>query len=162
VSKRVRYRWDHFRFSWMIYYAIFLHGIWALMILASSDPFGSTPVHVLEIHPRIVTSLLLGGTAAMAVLGIRKRGTTAGWLLLLPQQILLMISAVGGIAAAVLGHYADGVARPNLFIAADQLPGIVAAVCHTFAIVDLHRMHRIVTVRSRPTTSRLKTKTKTR
>lgn len=141
----------------MIYYAVFLHGIWALMILSSDDPFGSTPVHVLEIHPRIITSALLGGTAAMAVLGIQKRGTTAGWLLLLPQQILLIISAVGGIVAAALGHYADGVTRPHLFIAADQLPGIVAAVCHTFAIIDLHRMHRVRTIRSsQPMTSKLK------
>lgn len=141
----------------MIYYAVFLHGIWALMILASSDPFGSTPVHVLEVGPRFLTALVLAGTAAMAVLGIGKRGTTAGWLLLLPQQVLLMISAIGGIVAAVLGHYADGVTRPNLFIAADQLPGIVAAVCHTFAIIDLHRMHRVRTIRSaQPMTSKLK------
>lgn len=157
MSKRVRYRWDHFRFSWMIYYAVFLHGIWALMIIASEDPFGSTPVHVLEFGPRLLTALLLGGTAAMAVVGIGKRGTTAGWLLLLPQQVLLIVSAIGGIAAAALGHYADGVTRPHLFIAADQLPGIVAAVCHTFAIIDLHRMHRIRSIRSsQPMTSKLK------
>jgi hypothetical protein len=140
----------------MIYYAVFLHGIWALMIIASSDPFGSTPVHVLEFGPRVLTALVLGGTAAMAVFGIQKRGTTAGWLLLLPQQVLLMISAIGGIVAALLGHYADGVTRPHLFIAADQLPGIVAAICHTFAIIDLHRVHRVRSIRSQPMRSKLK------
>jgi hypothetical protein len=140
----------------MIYYAVFLHGMWALMILSSDDPFGSTPLHVLEMHPRFFTSLLLGGTATLAVIGIGKRGTTAGWLLLLPQQVLLMISAVGGIVAAALGHYADGVTRPHLFIAADQLPGIVAAACHTFAIIDLHRMHRVRSIRSQPMRSKLR------
>jgi hypothetical protein len=134
----------------MIYYAVFLHSIWAVMILASDDPFGSTPVHVLRFGPRALTALVLLATAALAVGGISRKGTPAGWLLMLPQQILLMISAVGGLVAAALGHYADGVMRPHLFIAADQLPGIVAAVCHTFAIIDLHREHRVIRPRGQP------------
>lgn len=154
MAKQVRYRWDHFRYSWMIYYAVFLHSIWAVMILLSSDPFGSTPVHVLRVGPRFVTSFVLLATAAMAVRGIRRRGTTAGWLLMLPQQFLLIVSAVGGLIAAATGHYADGVTRPHLFIAADQLPGVVAAICHTFAIIDLHRQHRIRRAPGYPLTMR--------
>jgi hypothetical protein len=61
---------------------------------------------------------------------------------MLPQQLLLIISAVGGIVAIISGHYADLEPRPRFFIAADQMPGIVAAFCHTFAIIDLHRSSR--------------------
>ena len=132
----------------MVYYAVLLHGIWAIMLLFSDEPFGSTPVHTLRFGHRFVTAAVLLAASAVAVRGVRLRGTRAGWLLLLPQQILLMVSAIGGIVAAFLGHYADGVTRPGLFIAADQLPGVVAALCHTFAIVDLHRRHRIRRMRS--------------
>lgn len=132
----------------MVYYAVLLHGIWALMLLFSDKPFGSTPLHTLRFGHRFGTAAILFGTSAMAVRGVRLRGTRPGWLLLLPQQILLMVSAIGGIVAAFLGHYADGVMRPGLFIAADQLPGVVAAFCHTFAIIDLHRRHRIRRMRS--------------
>jgi hypothetical protein len=73
---------------------------------------------------------------------------------MLPQQTLLIVSAIGGMVAAALGHYADGVMRPHLFIAADQLPGVVAAVCHSFAIIDLHRQHRIRKSSAHPLTIR--------
>jgi hypothetical protein len=144
-----RYIWDdYFRYAWMVYYAVLLHGIWALMLLASDDPFGSTPVNSLFFGHRFVTAAVLLAASLMAVRGIRRKGTRAGWMLIVPQQVLLMVSAVGGVVAAFLGHYADGVARPGLFIAADQLPGVVAAVCHTFAMVDLHRRHRVRRIRS--------------
>ena len=147
--KSRRYIWDeYFRYAWMVYYAVLLHGIWAVMLLFSDEPFGSTPLHTLFFGHRFVTAAVLLAASVLAVRGIRRRGTRAGWLLLLPQQVLLMISAIGGIVAAILGHYADGVSRPGLFIAADQLPGVVAALCHTFAIIDLHRRHRIRHLRS--------------
>ena len=132
----------------MIYYAVFLHGIWALMLLASDDPFGSTPLNSLLLGHRYVTATVLLVASGLAVIGVQRKGTTAGSLLLLPQQVLLMVSAVGGIVAAISGHYADGVVRPHLFIAADQLPGMVAAFCHTFAVIDLHRQQRVITVRA--------------
>lgn len=147
--KSRRYIWDdYFRYTWMVYYAVLLHGIWALMLIVSDEPFGSTPVSSLRFGHRLVTAGLLLAASGMAVRGIAKRGTTVGWLLLLPQQVLLLISAVGGIAAMVLGHYADGVERPSLFIAADQMPGVIAAFTHTFAVVDLHRRQRIKRMRS--------------
>lgn len=149
--KSRRYLWDdYFRYAWMIYYAILLHGIWAFMLLASGDPFGSTPLNSLMLGHRFVTAVVLLVASVLAVNGVQRKGTTTGWLLLLPQQGLLMISALGGIVAAILGHYADGVVRPHLFIAADQLPGVVAAFCHSFAVIELHRQHRVIKF---PTTS---------
>jgi len=55
--------------------------------------------------------------------------------LLLPQQTLLIITAIGAVLAAISGHYADGVPRPTLFILADQFPPILIAAAHTVAIV---------------------------
>jgi hypothetical protein len=143
VMKR-RYIWDeYFRNAWMIHYATLLLGIWALMLFASDDPFGSTPVHSLRFGHRFVTALVLLIASGMALRGVRLRGTPRGLLLMVPQQSLLILSAVGGLIAVAAGHYADLEPRPRLFIAADQLPGMVAAFCHSFAIFDLHFRHRI-------------------
>lgn len=148
--KRTRFIWDrYFRYAWMIYYATILLCAWALMLLISDDPFGSTPVSALRFGHRFVTVPVLLAAAALAMRGVRKRGTVAGWLLMLPQQALLMISAVAGLVAIATGHYADLEPRPRLFIAADQMPGIVAAFCHSFAIIDLQRSTWITRLRSR-------------
>jgi hypothetical protein len=145
-----RYIWDeYFRNAWMVYYATLVMGIWALMLLASDDPFGSTPVHSLRFGHRFVTAIVLMAACALALRGIRVRGTVAGWLLMLPQQTLLIVSAIGALVAIASGHYADLEPRPRLFIAADQLPAIVAAFCHSFAIIDLNYRHRIRRMGSR-------------
>lgn len=125
-----------------------LHGIWALMLLLSDEPFGATPVHGLRLGHRFVTAAVLLAASAMAVRGVGKRGTRLGWFLLLPQQLLLMVTALTAFVAVAVGHYADGVVRPRLFIAADQLPAVIAALCHTFAVVDVHRRQRIRRMRT--------------
>jgi hypothetical protein len=122
------------------------------MLLISDDPFGSTPVSALRFGHRFVAAPVLLASAALAIRGVRRRGTPTGWLLMLPQQLLLILSAIAGIVAIASGHYADLEPRPRLFIAADQMPGIIAAFCHTFAIIDLHRSSRIRHIR----TARLK------
>jgi hypothetical protein len=141
--RRRRYFWsEYLRYAWMIHYATILLCAWGIMLLVSNDPFGSTPVSALRFGHRFIAAPILFGAAALAVRGVRLRGTRTGWLFMLPQQLLLIISAVAGIAAIVSGHYADLEPRPRFFIAADQMPGIVAAFCHTFAIIDLHRASR--------------------
>jgi hypothetical protein len=142
--KTRRWLWDDYlRYAWMVYYGVLLHGFWAIMVLFSDDPFGSTPLHALLLGHRLVTAAVLIAASGMAVKGVQQKGTMSGVLLLLPQQLLLVVSAIAGIVAAILGHYADLEPRPHLFIAADQLPSVVAAICHSFAIFDLHHRHRI-------------------
>jgi hypothetical protein len=142
--KTRRWLWDDYlRYAWMVWYGVLLHGFWALMALFSDDPFGSTPLHTLHLGNRFFGAAVLLAASAMAVRGVIEKGTTAGVMLLLPQQILLLVSAVTGLIAAFLGHYADLEPRPHLFILADQMPAVVAAICHSFAIFDLHSRHRI-------------------
>lgn len=56
----------------------------------------------------------------------------------LPQQLLLMISAGSSLWAVLLSQYADGAPRHWAFIFADQLPAILAALCHTGALIAFH------------------------
>jgi hypothetical protein len=52
-----------------------------------------------------------------------------------PQQLLLVVAAVGALVAVVMGNYADGTVRPTLFIATDQLLVMLLPFFHALAII---------------------------
>ena len=121
--------------SIMVVYAITLHLVWAFILLFDDAATNATAVHALfrYIHPTLFLSYVIGAAAFAALLALFSEKP---WIviLLLPQQILLMMSAAGAIEAIWLAQFADGVIRPRAFIAADQFYSILAAVGHTAAI----------------------------
>ena len=127
--------------SWFVWYATFLPTLWGAMLLLSADPLMATPVAALSDLTRgrwILAAMLFGSAilaaAAMTVripLGVRIT-------ILLPQQFIMIVSALGAAGAVLAGQYADGVQRPIGFIGADQFPAILAAVVHTISILDMH------------------------
>jgi len=84
-----------------------------------------------------ITCLLCG---VLALVGLTHKFRYGFWglTLALPQQFILMESLIGAVIAISTSSFADGVIRPRLFIAADQVPAILAAILHTMAIVNLH------------------------
>ena len=56
-------------------------------------------------------------------------------LALIPQEIVLSISAAGALKAMWTGSFADGVLRSNVFIAADQVYSVILAIGHALAII---------------------------
>lgn len=121
--------------SIMVMYAIALHLVWAVIISVDQAALGATAVDALHRHIQSVPALIavLVIAAFLAAIGLF---TTTPWivLLLIPQQVLLMMSASGAVEAIWLAQYADGVVRPRAFLAADQIYSVLAAVCHTIAI----------------------------
>ena len=88
-----------------------------------------------------VTYLTVAGLAALGMVrkvGSLKLNIFGSLLVVLPQQFLLMFSAVGACVAIYHSQFADGVVRPRAFLAADQCPAIFLAIFHTCALVDLH------------------------
>ena len=63
-------------------------------------------------------------------------GSVAGLLSVLPQQFLIILSAISAIVAITAGRYPDGTIRPALFIAMDQGIYIIAAVLHAMETAD--------------------------
>lgn len=126
---------DHL-LSIMVLFAITLHLTWAATLLIDSSATSATAVNALF---RFITLplLLVAIIATAALLALIAMVTRSQWtlLLLLPQQVLLMMSAAGAIEAVWTAQFADGVIRPRAFIAADQLYSVLAAVWHTVAIV---------------------------
>ena len=125
-----------FRTPIIIWYAVVLHVCWAVLLLFSPDPLMATPVHSMhQIAPRygLIGILLLASMGA--IWGIRHPPSLIGFLLVMPQQILLLIMMGGASLAVLTSQYADGVPRPPLFILADQLPALLTTVFHTISVI---------------------------
>lgn len=129
-----------------VWAAVILHFLWvALLLVPGTRAYSSTPVHevwALSGHSAWRTSVLLGVVAGAALIGL-VRHTPPGLkiLYLLPQQLVLGISAAGAMLAIYESHYADGVSRPGTFIAADQAAVILTWLGHTFALMLLYLIH---------------------
>lgn len=128
-------------FSLMILYAISLHLAWSVILLFDASAMNATAVHAL-IRWGVSSSSLAAIIAACALMALFALFLKPTWalMLLLPQQILLMMSASGAIDAIWIAQFADGVVRDRGFIAADQLYSVLAAAGHTLAIIR-HAMH---------------------
>ncbi len=124
--------------SIMVLYATLLHITWGLMILGDDSALrGNALDSIFKIFPYPDgVALLLFGAAMMALVGTVAH-TKGFWvaLLLIPQQILMMITAAGAIESIWLGQFADGVIRSHMFIASGEVNNIIAALCHTTALV---------------------------
>jgi len=127
-----------------VWFAVGLHLLWASLLLAGSEaPKHATALYALaELFPaKTGLAIILVTVAWCAMYGIvkHKLSVAARVMLLTPQQILLGISAAGALRAMILGHFADGVARPHTFLIADQSPAILALMIHTATILYLAR-----------------------
>lgn len=130
----------------------FLHLTWAALLLWTPAAAHSTPVAAVisVFHSRAGAVAALAGTGVLALVAawFHQNPTRIAThprylaLALIPQQVLLFMSAAGGITAAIRGHYADGVARPWQFIIGDQLPVILVALLYTTAILIAGRARR--------------------
>jgi len=126
--------------------AVVMHGTWIVLLLVpNTHAFLSTPVHQLWAlcgHSAMLTASVLSLVAGIALIGL-VIVDSAGmkiWFLL-PQQLVLGISAAGSAIAIANSHYADGVPRPMTFIAADQLAVLLTWVAHTASIMFLWLIH---------------------
>lgn len=122
--------------SIMVLYAIALHLTWAVLVANDASAVNATAVNALfkYVHDPSMVAWILVGAAGCATVGLFTR---VPWivLLLIPQQIILMMSAAGAVEAIWLAQFADGVIRSRAFLAADQCYSIWAAIGHTIAIV---------------------------
>lgn len=125
---------------YIVLYAALLHILWALAMLFTTAEQWATPIAPLFQRfggPPAVAAWLLG-ISILALIGkLRWRNTGLTLLCLLPQQWLLMESALASTQAILGSAYADGVLRPRVFIFCDQLPNVLAVICHTAYIVEL-------------------------
>jgi hypothetical protein len=127
--------------KYVVLLASVLHLMWAALLVVDSAAERSTPVHIVSLvfggPTRTAVVLVVVATLAMIFPFLRHRVTNhALALMLIPQQMVLLLSAGNGIRATAISHYADGVGRPWAFILADQLPVILLAVLYSVAVLE--------------------------
>jgi hypothetical protein len=125
---------DH-TFSVMVIYAIVMHLVWVACLWLDEGVSQVTAVAAIRYlfpWPYATIAMLIVATCAIVSFAIRNRFWAAGFMV--PQQLLLFVSAGGAVQAILEGHFADGVERPWTFLLADQSPAILAAIGHTLAL----------------------------
>lgn len=134
--------WPGFLAVWA---AILLHLVWVVLLLKPGSHAGqSTPVHevVALTGAPWRAAILLSVVASAAVFGTARSLTARDKILfVLPQQLILGVSAAGALLAMWRSRYADGVPRPGTFIVADQLAIVLTWGFHTAAIIFLFLIH---------------------
>ena len=122
----------------VIFSAATLHLVEAFIIAGSGAADNSIPIASLlnafqGQRITLAATMLLAALLALRV--ARQRPGLVAIFVLIPQQSLLVITAIGAFAYACMGHYADGYvpAGGGLFIFADQLPRVLFAITHLVA-----------------------------
>ena len=125
----------------VVWYAIILHWLWGCMLLASNDPLAITAINAVSrfglVYPSSA-SILYFFVSSLAIIGIMAP-RPVGLIFLIPQQIVLYVSAYGAILAMSTGRFADGVQRTPAFLIADQAPAVIIAFLYTFVVIELAR-----------------------
>ena len=123
--------------SWTILYASFLFLLWGILLSVDPASFSTNPLGYFDVFfTRSFTIVLFFISFLLSIIAYKIRNRIITFLLLLPQQILLLLASFSGILSSIRGQYIDGVVRPSLFIFADQLPVILLAFIYGCAIYD--------------------------
>ncbi len=118
-----------------------LHLVWATGLFFEPDIIHATALHTMLIltGDPFLAALVFGAVAILAMLGILTEPLNDRILLILPQHLVLWISAVGVFYAMYIGQFADGVQRSHWFLVVDQIPVVLLACGHTVALILMAR-----------------------
>ena len=128
------------RTLWLLWVVSLNHLIWGVVLLFSGDPVNVTAIHhistVLGGRWTCCVGLLAISIAAIAGLLFKKRMLSL--CCLLPQQFLVIGSAIAASQSIWSGTFADGTFRGHMFLGADQGIHILMGLFHTVSIVEVH------------------------
>ncbi len=124
----------------ILWFATFLHAAWGIMLILDPGagrisglfPFGASG------QKAAILGLVCLGSSGLAVTALLRHPSAFTFAALLPQQVLLVASAVAVSYFAAVGHFGDGVPRSHLFILADQFPKVLLALLHPVGLLDMH------------------------
>ena len=123
----------------IIWYVILVHAIRGILLLFSNEPANITTIHMvvtLDLASVRGIGILFLSVACLALQGLYIPGKAA-IPFLLPQGIVVALSALGATKAMLVGTYADGVVRSPIFIMADQIPAVIIAALYWLLLVIL-------------------------
>ncbi len=122
----------------IVLYGLALHYVWATVLWVDPVAGGTSTLSDLAglMGSRALPFVLfISSTLALYYLILSRQAGLFAFFCLLPQQSIMIASAVTAVSAMLTGMYADGVERPIAFIVADQAPAVIASILHTLALI---------------------------
>jgi hypothetical protein len=145
-------------FKWIVWVACATHLYWGTVILLThrSPPPNATHVnaihHLLTVFPNaVVLGLVLIGVALGASIslirreGVRRRRDV---LYIVPQQGVMIFSALAAIQSSAMQTFADGAPYPWYFISVDQCWHVFNGIGHTLALWQMYLLPESITMDS--------------
>jgi hypothetical protein len=117
-----------------------MHLSWAAALLFA--PLHTTGIQLvldLSFGSHIIAAILCAVVSLAAVAAIFCRNLMLGVFLVLPQQFLLIASAIGAIFCVIDGKFADGAVYPRPFIFVDQIYLVLLCAAHGWQAMALWR-----------------------
>lgn len=125
---------------WVVWYCVLLHIAWGIILIVTKEKLSTTTIDTffhLNNNPFLIgIGLVCVGLMAGYGLFNHKWPKFIDCFFVLPQQFILVLSALGAISAIVNSQFADGVIRSRAFIFCDQLPAILVAIFHTIVVIS--------------------------
>ena len=128
-----------------------MHLSWAAALLFA--PLHTTGIELvldLSFGSHIIAAILCAAVSLAAVAAIFCRNLVLCVFLVLPQQFLLIASAIGAIQCVIDGKFADGAVYPRPFIFVDQTYLVLLCVAHGWQALALWRERDFAERRYRP------------
>ena len=125
-----------YRLSLFVFFIATVHAVQGLFLLAWPESSHATPMYLLVSTLWVTgTSLVLFAASLAVATTVFSLSDYTRWVALLPQQVILIVSAAGSVAAVVAGEYLDGtmIAWSHIFV--DQAIVIGLPFIHLAAIV---------------------------
>ncbi len=138
----------------MILFATLIHYIWGIVTILppGEQTTGTSSVKALFGGDDVtvgVIFLIAAFCASIALCHTFER-TWLNVLLVMPQQLLLLVSSIGAIECVWAGQFADGIVRSHEFILEDQAPIIILCYLHAVAIIAAQQHKPPITVNDLP------------
>lgn len=125
-------------FPWMILYAIVYQMVAGICLLITPEPIKTAVIgafYAFSGNSRLFGAIFVL-SALLAAVGMWGVGQNKRFVLcFVPQWLFVLIAGFFATTLAVSGHYADGTARPFLFIFVDQLPVIALTVTYSLSVI---------------------------
>lgn len=122
----------------LVFFVSVMHVLWGILLLVNGGPISTTATSLLrhllpDYELRAIVYILAG---LMPATLLRWPGSVTGLLFCLPQQVLLILSAISAMVAITNGQFADGIDRGWIFLMADQGIYILLALLYSFEALD--------------------------
>ena len=128
------------RTSWIVWWATFVHLSLAFLLLYNGDVKSVSPAFAnTVVRDPTLSAFVLMAASALATAGLVTKfdNRLMSWLFFLPQQFILTLTLLTSAEILINAEYQGRAIERDMALAV-LIPSMIAALCHTVAVVWYH------------------------